>query len=185
MRLNLVLLPNREFTQNIFNLRKQIIDTKLGNVDPRGNVLPHATILYFEEDITKEKMDKLSQFLNNLQLKQPITLDIENITNWEHRVVAVFNISPLVSLKENIELIVSGAGLKFNTEYKKTYGDTIGDHMKLVRQVLPEKTNEVISIFQNQLPKKVSFERIALVNYDTEEKDIRWEMKLPEKKLLT
>lgn len=184
MKLNLVLLPNKEFTQNIFNLRKQIIDTKLGNVDPRGNVLPHTTILYFEEDISKENMDRLSQLLNNLQLKQPITLNVEKITNWKHKVVALFDISPLVSLKEYMELIVNRTGLKFNTEYKKTYGDTIGDHMKLARQVIPEKTNEVVSIFQNQLPKKVSFERIALINFDAEEKDILWEIKLSEKKYL-
>lgn len=185
MRPNLVLLPNKEFNQNIFNLRKQIIDTKLGNIDLRGNVLPHVTILYFEEDITKGKIDTLIQFLNSLQLKQPITLDIEKITNWEHKVVAIFKTFPLVSLKKNIELIVSGVGLKFNTEYIKTYGDTIGDHMKLARQVLPGKTNKVISIFQKCLPKKVAFERIALVNYNTEEKGMLWEIKLPEKKFFT
>lgn len=180
MRLNLVLLPDKGFTQNIFNLRKQVVDMKLGNIDKRANVLPHVTVLYFEENLSKDKTNEVIQLLRNLQIKRPITLDIKEITNWEHKVVAIFNTSPVCNLKKGIENILSKTELKFNTEYKKIYGDTIGDHMKLARQILPEKVKEVINMFQNQLPQEISFERITLVNYDTEEKDILWSKSFPE-----
>jgi len=158
---------------------------KLGNPDTRRDVLPHITILYFEENLSREKTNKVIQRLNDFQIKQPVTIDTKKITNWEHKVVAIFNTFPIHNVKEEIEKLLSKTEIKFNTEYKKIYGDTIGDHMKLARQIYSGKVKEVINIFQNHLPKKISFERIALVNYETKEKDILWEKRFPKQEKVT
>lgn len=178
MQPNIVLLPNKQFIQNILKLRKQIVDMKLGKIDPRENVLPHTTVLYFEEVLIKEQIDNIIQQLDNLQINQPITLDIVKITSWKHKVVAMFDISPLSNLKSEIEKLISKTEVKFNTEYKKIYGNSIGDHMKLARQINPNNSGEIIELFQNNLPMKVPFQRIAFIGYETVEKDILWEEKL-------
>lgn len=179
MQPNIVLLPNKQFIQNVLELRKQIVDMKLGEIDPRENVLPHTTILYFEEALTKEQINKIVQHLDSLQINQPIALDIVKVTIWKHKVVAIFDVSPLQSIKNEIDKLLSKTPIKFNTEYKKIYGNTFGDHMKLARQVRPNKNEEVIKLFQKNLPNKISFEKVALIGYGTEEKDILWEKKLP------
>ena len=178
MQPNIVLLPNKEFIQKVFNLRKQLVDMGFGDVDPREKVLPHTTILYFEEEITKDKIKKISKQLDKLLIKQQIDMKIIKITNWEHKVVAKFNTSPLQNIKKEVEILIGEINVKSNTEYNKIYGDSIGDHMKLARQVNSNNTNEVIELFQNNLPIKVHFERIVLIGYETTEKDILWEKKL-------
>jgi len=175
MQPNIVLLPNKEFIQKVFNLRKQLVDMRLGNADPREKVLPHATILYFEEKIAKDDIGKINIQLDNLQIRQPIALEINKITSWEHKVVAMFNISPLQNIKKEVEKLISKTKIKANTEYRQIYGDTVGDHMKLARQVKDNKIKEAIGLFKSNIPSKISFERVALIGYETEEKDILWE----------
>ena len=150
----------------------------LGKIDPRKNVLPHTTILYFEEELTKEQLDNMIQQLDKLQLNWRITLDIVKITSWKHKLVAMFNISSLHNLKSEVEKLIGRTEVKFNTEYKRAYGDSIGDHVKLARQVNPNNTDEAMELFQNNLPIKVTFERIALIGYGTMEKDMLWEKEL-------
>lgn len=178
MKPNLILLPTNEFIQNIFNLRKQIVEIGLGENDPRINVLPHSTILYIEEDLTKEQINKIIQQLDKLQIHKPIVLGISKITNWKHKVIAMLDTSPLENLKNEIETLLNKTNIKFNNEYKKDYGDTIGNHIKLARQIYPNKIKEAINMFQKNLIKEISFERIAFIDYETEEKDILWEKRL-------
>lgn len=178
MQPNLVLLPNKQFIQKVFNLRKQIVENKLGKSDPRDKVLPHTTVLYFEENLTDKKVDECMHQLNNLQISKPIILDIIEVTNWEHKVVARFNASPLDSLKSKVGKLISNTKIRFNTEYKKVYGDTIGDHMKLARQINVNKIEETKKLFKKTLPKNIQFERIAFIGYEGEEKDILWQKQL-------
>lgn len=179
MRPTLALLLNKKYTLNIFNARKQIVDAKFGKYDTRSKVLPHITIIYFEESLTKEKIEKIIQQLNNLQIKHLISLNVTEITDWGHKIVAMFDASLLQNIKDEAEKLIIRTKIKYNVEYKKTYGDTIGDHMKLARQIFPNKIDKTINLLQNTLPSKVNFERIALIGYGSEEKDILWERKLP------
>jgi 2'-5' RNA ligase len=178
MQPNIILLPDKLFCQQVFNLRKQLVDMEFGNLDPREKVLPHTTILYFEEEISKDKIGKINKQLDNLQIKKPIVMEINKITSWEHKLVGMFNISPLHNIKKEVERLVSKIKIRFNTEYIKIYGDTIGNHMKLARQVENNKIDEAISLFENNIPSKISFDRVAFIGYETEEKDILWEKKL-------
>jgi 2'-5' RNA ligase len=178
MQPNIVLLPNKQFIQNVLKLRRQVVDMKLSKADPRENVLPHTTILYFEETLTKQQISMMVQHLDCLHINQQITLDIIKVTSWKNKVVAMFDTSPLSSLISDVEKLIGKTKVRFNTDYKKIYGDSIGDHMKLARKINPNSTEEVVKLFKNYLPMKITFERIAFIGYETMEKDILWEKKL-------
>ncbi len=178
MKPNLVLLPNKQFIEDVFRLRKQILKDNLGEKNSRESVLPHSTIIYLEKDITKEKTSEIIKQLDKLSSYKPIFLSILEIINWENKIIAKFDNSPIKKLKDEIDGLLGKNEIKFNEEYKKVFGNTIGDHMKLARQVYQAKIEETINIFKENLPKNICFNRIAFIDYKTEEKDILWQKKL-------
>jgi hypothetical protein len=150
----------------------------LGNKDPRKNALPHTTVLYIEEKLTKKNTNEAVKQLSKLKAYKPVTLDIKEITNWKHKIVAILDTSPVLNIKDDLESLFSEIPIKVNKKYKKLYGNTIGDHMKLARQVKANKIDETISFFKRNIPSKITFERMALIGYKTEEKNILWDKEL-------
>lgn len=178
MNLYIALLANEAVSQTIMRLRKTIVDKELGNNDPRGNVIPHTTILSFEENISNEKANEISNTLNKLHSCELIQLKITEFVNWDHKVVAMLNRTPIITLKSEIDAMVNETQVKFDTEYKKLYGETIGDHMKLARQIYTRNIESVKLLFKQNMPLQIEFDRIALIKYKFEDKDIIWERNL-------
>jgi 2'-5' RNA ligase len=175
MQPNIVLIPNKKLVNKIFHLRRSIITNKLGEQDARRKVLPHSTICYFEEELCRKNISTIINKLNQLNQQIQITLDVKQITNWDQKIIALLDIMPLSHIKNNLESLIDKTNIKFNVEYKQIYGDTIGNHMKLVREVHKDKINAVIEIFIREIPKKITFNRIALIGYESEEKDVLWQ----------
>jgi len=174
MQLYIALLPDTFVSNTILQLRKEVVDLNLGNIDSRQKVLPHTTILSFEEDIRNEKVNEIIELLNKLQYSDSITLPVIDITNWDQKVVAMFDIDPLRQLKTEVDALVRKSDIAFDTEYKKLYGNTIGDHMKLARQIKKDTIEEVKTLFRRNLPQLITFTRVVLIEYGCDEKDILW-----------
>ena len=169
------LIPEEKAIKEIYKIRKTILDRGLAEKDPRNTALPHITLVYFEENLTDSKIQKTLNQLKSLKFDTPIHLGIKDIVSWEEKVVAMLEISPLKTIKANLGELLRKTDIKFNKEYMKLYGDTIGDHMKLARQVSLNKQEQVKRMFREQLPDIMKFERVAFIDYGAEEKDILWQ----------
>lgn len=178
MKPNIVLISEDKLIQDIFHIRKEIVEKGLATPDPRSRALPHSTILYTEEDLGQEKINQIIQKLDRLKINNRISLKIKEYVYWEPKIAAMLDISPLQSLKIELDCLLGNLNFCFNKEYISLYGNTIGDHVKLARGIYPDKADDSIRLFRANLPKQITFSRIAFIGYNTEEKDILWQRNL-------
>jgi len=174
----LVIIPNTEACNLIFKLRDRITDEGFGLIDSRKKVIPHITITYIEEELTKNQIDDLIKNLDSVVLPKELSLDLINVTNWDKKAVALFNPSDLSKIVDNYRKVFNDLSIKVNIDYENAYGKTIGDHMKIAREIKPEMAEKALNLIKSTMPQQISFEKVAFIGYECEVKDILWEKSL-------
>jgi len=170
----LVITPDKDTINLIYKIRKELLEKQFGIIDPRARVLPHITLTYIEEELTKEKIETIINNLNKVNLPKSLQIGIKEVINWDQKIVATFDPSVLNQLVEDFRLVFEGLSVKVNSDYEELYGKTIGDHMKIAREVKPEKMSIALELTQKTFPKKFNLETVAFIGYDCEEKDVLW-----------
>lgn len=171
----LVIIPSKEITNIILELRNQIMHEGFGEFDQRINVIPHITITYLEEELTNENGPNLFKNLDLVALPNFFTVNNRGVVNWDRKIVALFNPLDLTNLVENYRKVFEESSIKVNYNYEHLYGKTIGDHMKVAREIKPEKLEETLNLARKILPQQIPIERLALINYEGKEQDILWQ----------
>ena len=172
----LITIPNVLTIKKIFDLRRKLVGLGCGLPDPRAKVLPHVTIVYIEEkNLTLEQNDLLVKKLSELSFSKSIKLKVKEIVNWEYKIVSLFDTTPIRELVTSSEKLFKEIRIKANEDYK----NLVGNHMKVVREIKPEKVQQVLRLIKLKFPKEIIFDRVAYINkYGGEEKDILWQKKL-------
>ena len=179
----LVITPDKDTIDLIYKIRKELVEKQFGIVDSRAKVLPHITLTYIEEELTKEKIEAVINSLIKMDLPKSFQINVKEIVNWDQKIVAMFDPSALNQLVENFKLVFKGLSIKANSNYEGLYGKTIGDHMKIAREVKLEKIPIALELIQNTFPNKFNLETVAFIDYDCEEKDILWKKSLEQGKI--
>ena len=68
--------------------------------------------------------------------------------------------------------------LSGNVEYVSSVKTPVGDHLKIVRNVYPTKIDETKKYLASKLDPIIEFNRIVLIKYNCQEKDILWQKNL-------
>jgi len=172
----LIAIPNVSTIKKIFDLRRKLVDLGYGLPDPRAKVLPHVTFAYIEEEnLTSEQNDLLVKKLSELSFSKPIKLQVKEIVNWEHKIVSLFDTTPIRELVTSSEKLFKEIRIKVNEDYK----NFVGNHMKVARQIKPEKVQQALRLIKLKFPKEIILDGVAYINkYGGEEKDILWQKKL-------
>ena len=180
--LYLVAIPKQSTIVTISAIRNKSVEFGYGQPDSRVNTLPHITLTYIEEEnISSDQIGLIVKKLSELKLHKPPSLVIKEITNWENKIVALFNTEPLNKLIFQSQTLFRNMQLKVNNAYITLYGNTVGDHMKIVRHIYPEKVLLANELVKLDLPKLITLERIAFISYDCTDKDIIWQKKFAPK----
>jgi hypothetical protein len=174
----LITIPKKEVCDIIFRFRNQIVDAGFAQIDSRINAIPHVTITYIEQELNNHQIDDLISSFNSIVIPTKISLSLLDITNWNEKVVALFNPSVLAGLVNEYKKAFDKLLIKVNKDYESHYGQTIGDHMKIAREIQPDKIETVLKLAKSTIPLQVPLEKIALIGYGCETKDIIWETDL-------
>jgi len=181
MKLNIALLPSKDIIHQIYSLREKSLKSNLSNYDPRGFTLPHLCLSYLiDKDYDNIFIASLKAALEKLSLTKLVNIEIDLFNNYGNKMIAIFNPNDTQAFVNEISLIIDKYEISSNKEYVNEFGTPVGDHMKLIRQVKEGKMDEVKQLF-GQLPKSIIFNRLVLIDYGCQEKDILWERKLAER----
>lgn len=181
MKLNIALLPSKDIIHQIYSLREKSLKSGLSDYDPRGFTLPHLCLQYLiDKDYDNIFIASLKAALEKFSLTKAVNLKVNLLGNYENKMIAIFNPGDTQAFVNEISLIIDKYKISSNKEYVNQFGTPVGDHMKLIRQVKDGKINEVKQLFK-QLPSSIIFNRLVLIDYDCQEKDILWERKLEDR----
>lgn len=165
MKMYGVLIPEEKIINKIWELRTNTLDV-------RAKTLPHVTIGYFG-DIDEKNIPKIIAGLNTIQKFSKVELKITRYISFENKIAAEFDSSNLQVIILAFENIIRDLGVEINKD-----GKWIGDHMKIVRDIKPKDVGKMTENIEDKLPKKIIFDRMALLGYGCTENDILWEKKL-------
>lgn len=174
----LVIIPDKNTIDLIYKIRKELVEKQFGIADPGASVLPHITLTYIEEELTKKKIEAIINNLNKANLPKSLQINVKEVVNWNQKIIAMFDPSSLNQLVEKFRQVFDELSIKVNSNYEALYGKTIGDHMKVAREAKPEKMPISLEFVQKTFPNKFNLETVAFIGYDCEEKDVLWKKSL-------
>jgi len=175
----LIAIPEKSVVKKIFELRKKVVELGYASNDPRKNVLPHITLTYIENNnLPKDQISTIKSRLSEMVFDKSIILTVKKFLDWDHKIVALFETQPTKELRLTSQTLFQKMGVKVNKNYQKLYGDTVGDHMKILRQISLKSIQGTIELAKSVLPDKIIIDRIAFIGHGCEEKDILWQKRL-------
>lgn len=169
----LVLIPEQKIIDEVFKIRDFIVSNNWGGADPRIDTFPHVSLVYSNlevGDLNQIITDCKINFTDDISIR----LEISKFESWENKISAMFNPISIAKLAEEAAKIFERNGLLDKT----TRPSEIGDHMKIARHLYEDRIDEVVDYLKQNFPKRVLFNRIALIDYACTEKDIFWDIKL-------
>lgn len=159
----LVITPDKDAIDLIYRIRKELVEKQFGNVDSRARVVPHITLSYIEQELTKQQIETVINSFKELDILKSLEIDIKEVVSWDQKIVTKFDPSLLEPWVENFRQVFERLSIKVNLNYEELYGKTIGDHMKVARCIKAEKMDSAIKFVKDSLPKKIIFEKVSFL----------------------
>jgi 2'-5' RNA ligase len=165
-----------EICELVWSIRREVVQKGWAEIDSRANVLPHLTVTYLKGTDDVYAISELGKKLEGLLVAQTQILKIKEIGYFRNKAVMMFDPDNTRELVEEIDRLVGK--MSENMAYVREAMTPVGDHIKIVREILDGKMDDIKTLLEERLPEIVEFDRVALIGYGCEEKDIRWQRKL-------
>jgi 2'-5' RNA ligase len=179
MKLYVAIIPERRIIDKIIELRKKIVELDLADKDPRADVLPHLCVAYLNDEIDygESLITDMKKKLTELEFPKKINLTAETYGDLitPGKIAAMFRPEDTKDMVEKVDTVLAKLGVSGNAKYESALNTPVGDHMKLARQIKEGKMEEVKAVFDTELPKEMIFNRVVLMGYGCQEKDILWQ----------